>query len=77
MFLYFGHGSADQYLPVSQLRRLPRCAAGLLMGCSSGRIRGRGSFEATGAILAYLLAGQHHSLRLVMCCGAVAGTTAG
>ena len=70
MFLYFGHGSADQYLPVSQLRRLPRCAAGLLMGCSSGRIRGKGSFEATGAILAYLLAGQHPSLRLLICCGA-------
>ena len=69
MFLYFGHGSADQYLPISQLRRLPRCAASLLMGCSSGRIRGKGSFEATGAILAYLLAGQHPSLRLLICCG--------
>ena len=66
MFLYFGHGSADQYLPISQLRRLPRCAASLLMGCSSGRIRGKGSFEATGAILAYLLAGQHPSLRLLI-----------
>jgi separase len=40
VFLYFGHGSGEQYLGAPALRRLPRCAGSLLMGCSSGRLRG-------------------------------------
>lgn len=47
VFLYFGHGSGAQYHSAggagsggAALRRLPRCAGALLMGCSSGRLRG-------------------------------------
>jgi hypothetical protein len=39
LFVYCGHGGGEQYLPPSKLRSLPRCAASLLMGCSSGRLR--------------------------------------
>jgi separase len=64
MFLYFGHGSAEQYIARAALRRLARCAGSLLMGCSSGRLRGGGGggglgggYEPSGAIWSYLLAG--------------------
>jgi Peptidase family C50 len=40
------------------LARLPRCAAALLMGCSSGRLRGHGAYDPSGTVLAYLLAGE-------------------
>lgn len=39
LFVYCGHGGGEQYLAPSKLRSLPRCAASLLMGCSSGRLR--------------------------------------
>lgn len=57
LFVYFGHGGGEQYLPPSRLRALPCCASALLMGCSSGRLRGRRLYEPSGAVLAYLLAG--------------------
>lgn len=41
------------------LARLPRCAAALLMGCSSGRLRDHGAYDPSGTVLAYLLAGAH------------------
>jgi Peptidase family C50 len=40
LFVYCGHGGGEQYIPTAKLRGLPRCAASLLMGCSSGRLRG-------------------------------------
>jgi hypothetical protein len=61
LFVYCGHGGGEQYIPTAKLRGLPRCAASLLMGCSSGRLRGGGKqqyyYEPTGVVLAYLLAG--------------------
>lgn len=42
LFVYCGHGGGEQYIPTAKLRGLPRCAASLLMGCSSGRLRGGG-----------------------------------
>lgn len=57
MFLYFGHGGAEQYMQLAALRRLGRCSGSLLMGCSSGRLRGNGEYEPAGPIWAYLLAG--------------------
>ena len=58
MFVYCGHGGGEQYIPAARLRGLPRCAASLLMGCSSGRLRGHGFYyEPSGVVLAYLLAG--------------------
>ncbi|KAA6417398.1 MAG: cell division-associated BIMB-like, partial [Trebouxia sp. A1-2] len=57
MFLYFGHGSGDQYLSARALRRMPRCASALLMGCSSGSLAKAGQYEPSGPVLAYLMAG--------------------
>lgn len=58
LFLYFGHGAAEQCLPLSALRRLDSCAAALLMGCSSGRLRSAGQYEAAGPVWSYLMAGR-------------------
>ncbi|KAK9798929.1 hypothetical protein WJX73_002780 [Symbiochloris irregularis] len=57
LYIYCGHGAGEQYLPVQKVRRLHKCAAGLLMGCSSGRLHKSGTCEAAGPALAYLLAG--------------------
>lgn len=57
LFVYCGHGSGGQYLRPKHLRRLPRCAAALIMGCSSGRLSPRGMYEPSGVPLAYLMAG--------------------
>ncbi|KXZ45338.1 hypothetical protein GPECTOR_56g435 [Gonium pectorale] len=57
IFLYLGHGSGEQFLPSPALRKLQRCAACVLMGCSSGRLRLHGAYDPSGAAVAYLLAG--------------------
>ncbi|CAL8470074.1 g9616 [Coccomyxa elongata] len=57
VFVYCGHGGGQQHLPGRALRRLPRCAASLLMGCSSGRLTRTGTYAPSGPVLAYLLAG--------------------
>jgi hypothetical protein len=61
LFLYFGHGSGEQYLPLSGLRRLARCAGGVLLGCSSGRLRSNGMYEPSGPVLGYLMAGERRA----------------
>lgn len=58
LFLYFGHGGGEQYVPLAALKRLDRCAGALLMGCSSGRLRRAGVYEASGPIWGYLMAGE-------------------
>jgi hypothetical protein len=76
LFLYFGHGAGDQYLPGPLLRRLDSCGGALLMGCSSGRLRGGGRYEPSGAIWSYLMAGGRaggragggHSCCCCCCC---------
>jgi hypothetical protein len=55
--VYCGHGAGEQFFKGSQLRDVPCTATMLLMGCSSGRLRGVGDFEPTGIALQYLLAG--------------------
>ncbi|KAG1676526.1 hypothetical protein FOA52_000069 [Chlamydomonas sp. UWO 241] len=57
LFVYCGHGSGEQYVPLSLMRRLPSCAAGLLIGCSSGRMRAQGAYDPVGAPTGYLLSG--------------------
>ncbi|PRW58029.1 Regulator of spindle pole body duplication [Chlorella sorokiniana] len=57
LFLYCGHGGGEQYISAAKLRSLERCSAALLMGCSSGRLRTQRTYEPSGAVLAYLLAG--------------------
>jgi len=57
-FIYLGHGGGEQYLPPSRLRALNKCAASLLMGCSSGRLGHKGKwYEPSGVVLAYMLGG--------------------
>ncbi len=64
LFLYMGHGAGEQFLPPRTLCRLSGCAAAVLMGCSSGRLRERGRYEPAGTVLAYLLAGACIVLRM-------------
>jgi separase len=60
--MWHAHAAASrgqQHLPQRALRKLPRCAASLLMGCSSGRLAARGRrYEPSGPVLAYLIAGE-------------------
>jgi hypothetical protein len=51
--LYFGHGSGETYLPLDEISTLPSCAASFLFGCSSGRLKPTGSYNAEGALLAF------------------------
>lgn len=75
MFLYFGHGSGEQYLQLGAMDRLARCAGSLLMGCSSGRLRLHGLYEPAGSPWAYLLAGEGHAAcRLLHSCSSRVGS---
>jgi hypothetical protein len=50
------------------LRRMPRCASALLMGCSSGSLAKAGQYEPSGPVLAYLMAGAHTSKSITQVC---------
>ncbi|RKP25961.1 peptidase family C50-domain-containing protein [Syncephalis pseudoplumigaleata] len=58
VFLYFGHGGAEQYIKGSTIRKLDGCAVSLLMGCSSGYLAPEGEFEPAGTPWHYLVAGS-------------------
>lgn len=47
-----------QYIPGHEIRNLDRCAATLLMGCSSGSMSFTGHYAPQGAPLSYILAGS-------------------
>lgn len=57
IFLYFGHGSGNQYIRSRTIQKLDRCAVALLMGCSSGRLTETGEFEPYGTPISYMQAG--------------------
>jgi separase len=57
LFLYFGHGSGNQFIRTRTVRKLERAPTTWLMGCSSGAVTDNGGFEPSGMILAYLTAG--------------------
>ncbi|KAJ3998053.1 cysteine peptidase C50 [Lentinula boryana] len=57
LVVYFGHGGAEQYVRSHKLRSLPKCAAVMLWGCSSGALRDMGDFDRVGTPLNYMLAG--------------------
>ncbi|TFY60535.1 hypothetical protein EVJ58_g5088 [Rhodofomes roseus] len=57
LVVYFGHGGAEQYIRSLKIRHLPRCAATMLWGCSSGALRDMGDFDRTGTPYNYMLAG--------------------
>ncbi|XP_014518647.1 separase isoform X1 [Vigna radiata var. radiata] len=58
LFIYFGHGSGAQYIPRQEIQKLDKCAATLLMGCSSGSLTLPGQYAPQGIPLSYLLAGS-------------------
>ncbi|KAK7302457.1 hypothetical protein RJT34_13347 [Clitoria ternatea] len=58
LFIYFGHGSGAQYIPRHEIQKLDKCAATLLMGCSSGSLTLHGQYAPQGVPLSYLLAGS-------------------
>lgn len=47
-----------QYIPRQEIQKLDKCAATLLMGCSSGSLTLQGSYAPQGIPLSYLLAGS-------------------
>ncbi|OBZ78082.1 hypothetical protein A0H81_02757 [Grifola frondosa] len=57
LVVYFGHGGAEQYIRSHKIRHLPRCAATMLWGCSSGALKEMGEFDRVGTPHNYMLAG--------------------
>ncbi|KAI0747689.1 peptidase family C50-domain-containing protein [Daedaleopsis nitida] len=57
LVIYFGHGGAEQYVRSHKIRHLPRCAATMLWGCSSGALKYMGEFDRTGTPYHYMVAG--------------------
>ncbi|KAK0220404.1 cysteine peptidase C50 [Armillaria fumosa] len=57
LVVYFGHGGGEQYIRSHRIRHLPRCAAVMLWGCSSGFLREMGTFDRVGAPYNYMIAG--------------------
>ncbi|KAI0266095.1 peptidase family C50-domain-containing protein [Gloeopeniophorella convolvens] len=57
LLIYFGHGGGEQYIRSHKIRQLPRCAATMLWGCSSGLLRDMGMFDRIGTPYNYALAG--------------------
>ncbi|KAG0275409.1 hypothetical protein BGZ95_008824 [Linnemannia exigua] len=57
LYIYFGHSGGEQYIKPTQIRKLGHCAVSILLGCSSGLLRGSGEFDPTGNAMNYMLAG--------------------
>ncbi|KAK7685385.1 hypothetical protein QCA50_011248 [Cerrena zonata] len=57
LVIYFGHGGAEQYIRSHKVRHLPRCAATMLWGCSSGALKEMGDFDRVGTPYHYMLSG--------------------
>ncbi|EMD38775.1 hypothetical protein CERSUDRAFT_92811 [Gelatoporia subvermispora B] len=57
LVIYFGHGGAEQYVRSHKIRHLPRCAATMLWGCSSGALKEMGDYDRVGTPYNYMLAG--------------------
>ncbi|GAA6018536.1 hypothetical protein JCM11491_006438 [Sporobolomyces phaffii] len=57
LYLYFGHGGAEQYIRRRVIRHLPKCAVTMLWGCSSGILKDQGDFDPVGTPYNYMIAG--------------------
>ena len=55
LFLYFGHGGAEQFIKGSTIKQLKQSPVSLLMGCSSGLLHSSGEFDPWGTVLNYLM----------------------
>jgi separase len=58
IFLYFGHGTCEQYISKTMIETLQRCSAVFLMGCSSAKLSNNYMNQGRGFLLSYLLAGS-------------------
>ncbi|KAJ8439009.1 hypothetical protein Cgig2_013005 [Carnegiea gigantea] len=58
LFYYLGHGNGSQYIPKKKIGELEKCAAMLLMGCSSASLTLNGDYPQVGPSLSYILAGS-------------------
>ncbi|GJJ77447.1 separase [Entomortierella parvispora] len=58
LYVYFGHSGGEQYIRSQQIRGVGNCAVALLLGCSSGSLKGKGEFDPSGSVIHYLLAGS-------------------
>jgi hypothetical protein len=58
LFLYCGHGAGELLLGRDEVADLDCRAAAILMGCSSGRLKGAGEFEPVGMASGYLVGGS-------------------
>lgn len=57
IFLYVGHGSGTSYIRETTIKKLPRVAPSLLLGCSSVALIDNNLLEPSGTVLSYLVAG--------------------
>ncbi|CAM9476747.1 unnamed protein product, partial [Hapterophycus canaliculatus] len=58
IFAYCGHGAGELIVGREAVAGLTKCAAAVLMGCSSGRLKGYGDFEPMGMATSYLIGGS-------------------
>eukprot|EP00903_Cladosiphon_okamuranus_P012531 g11734.t1 len=58
IFAYCGHGAGELLVGRDAVAGLTRCAVAVLMGCSSGRLKGYGDFEPMGMATSYLAGGS-------------------
>lgn len=60
LFIYFGHSGGEIYAPLKELKNrlsknlYERASSALLIGCSSGKIKSNGIFQAESSIFHYL-----------------------
>lgn len=58
IFAYCGHGAGELLVGRDAVAGLTECAVAILMGCSSGRLKGYGDFEPMGMATSYLAGGS-------------------
>ncbi|CAM9174332.1 unnamed protein product, partial [Ectocarpus sp. 8 AP-2014] len=58
VFAYCGHGAGELLVGRDTVAGLARCPVAVLMGCSSGRLKGYGDFEPMGMATSYLAGGS-------------------
>lgn len=58
IFAYCGHGAGELLVGREEVAGLTKCAAAILMGCSSGRLKGYADFEPMGMATSYLMGGS-------------------
>ncbi|XP_048611351.1 separase-like [Brassica napus] len=58
LFLYHGHGTGEQYIPMREVENMNKCSAAFLMGCCSGLPYRGGRYVPKSVPISFLLAGS-------------------